>query len=285
MADLAIDPTDIRTSTTPGETAKPVLSRKTLLIASGVTLGMAAIGGAAALVSSINLPSNLSGLAFLPTPEAPRRSEIRIGRLPDMPEIRDGVPAVVGTRPVRVVGHPGTGEPANLGPKPVAAAIVPAATLPPASLPTTFTGPGAPLLVSAVADTPAAPPALVPPPELRPAAPAPVARVAPPAAPEPASTASVSEAVPLPPPAPVRTLAARPPEAKPEKPVRPAQLAARPAPSPAAAPAPAPAGSVAPPAPPPEDRVEILGVKLPNGSDLKNAVSSIGEVLNLPKAF
>ncbi|MDB5558746.1 MAG: hypothetical protein JWQ36_1680, partial [Enterovirga sp.] len=59
----------------------------------------------------------------------------------------------------------------------------------------------------------------------------------------------------------------------------------RPAPSPAAAPAPAPAGSVAPPAPPPEDRVEILGVKLPNGSDLKNAVSSIGEVLNLPKAF
>jgi hypothetical protein len=109
-----------------------------------------------------------------------------------------------------------------------------------------------------------------------------MARVAPPAALEPVSTASVSEAVPLPPPAPVRTLAARPAEPKPEKPVRPAQLAARPPTPPVP---PAPAGTVAPPPPPAEDRVEILGVKLPNGSDLKNAVSSIGEVLNLPKAF
>jgi hypothetical protein len=97
---------------------------------------------------------------------------------------------------------------------------------------------------------------------------------------EPASTASVSAAVPLPPPAPVRSIVARAPDAKPEKPTtRPAQVAAR---QPAQPVTPGPSEAAAPPA---DDRLEILGVKVPNGSDLKNAVSSIGEALNLPKVF
>jgi hypothetical protein len=72
------------------------------------------------------------------------------------------------------------------------------------------------------------------------------------------------------------------PEGRPERAARPTQVASRQAPQPVT---PSPAEGAAPPAPPPEDRIEILGVKLPNGSDLKNAVSSIGEVLSLPKVF
>jgi hypothetical protein len=304
MADIAIDPTDIRTSSQPAESAKPVFGRKTLLVAGGVALGIGAIGGATALiVSNLALPNSLSGLAFLPKPEAPRRSEIRIGRLPDMPEIRDGVPAVIGTKAApRVVE---IAPPAAIGPKQVAAMPIPAASLAKAPLPTGFTSVAAsqlatpmlptisPARVETVALTSSEPQgasrsigapspaaALVPAPSQQALgeAPKPLAFK-----PEPVSTASVPAATlsaPLPPPAPARSLA-RAPDQKPEKPARPAQVAARQT----AQPTTPPAADGAAPVPPPEDRVEILGVKLPNGSDLKNAVSSIGEALNLPKSF
>jgi hypothetical protein len=87
--------------------------------------------------------------------------------------------------------------------------------------------------------------------------------------------------VPLPPPAPARGLAGAA-EIKPERSARPTQVASRQASQPVTPP---PADAAVTPAPPPEDRIEILGMKLPNGSDLRNAVSSIGEALNLPKAF
>jgi hypothetical protein len=305
MADIAIDPTDIRTSSQPAESAKPIFGRKTLLVAGGVALGIGAIGGATALiVSNLTLPTSLSGLAFLPKPEAPRRSEIRIGRLPDMPEIRDGVPAVIGTKAApRVVE---IAPPAAIGPKQVAAMPIPAANLAKAPLPTGFTSVAAshlatpmpqtiaPARVDTVALTSSSEPqgatrsigAPAPAATLAPASSQPASAEAPkPLAfkPEPVSTASVPAATlsaPLPPPAPARSLA-RAPEPKPEKPARPAQVAARQTAQPVTPPAP----DGAAPVPPPEDRVEILGVKLPNGSDLKNAVSSIGEALNLPKAF
>ena len=98
---------------------------------------------------------------------------------------------------------------------------------------------------------------------------------------EPAATASVPVVVPLPPPAPSRGLAGAS-EIKPERNARPTQVASRQASQPVTPP---PADAAVTPAPPPEDRIEILGMKLPNGSDLRNAVSSIGEALNLPKAF
>jgi hypothetical protein len=304
MADIAIDPTDIRTSSQPAESAKPVFGRKTLLVAGGVALGIGAIGGATALiVSNLALPNSLSGLAFLPKPEAPRRSEIRIGRLPDMPEIRDGVPAVIGTKAApRVVE---IAPPAAIGPKQVAAVPIPAASLAKAPLPTGFTSVAAshlatpmpqaiaPARVETVALTSSEPqgtPRSI-------GAPSPAATLAPPPSqpgsaeapkplafkPEPVSTASVPAATlsaPLPPPAPARSLA-RAPDQRPEKPARPAQVAARQTAQPVTPP---PADGAAP-VPPPEDRVEILGVKLPNGSDFKNAMSSIGEALNLPKSF
>ena len=301
MADIAIDQTEIRAPATSVAPVRPAFRRKTVLVAGSLVLGIAAIGGAtAAIISKINLPAGLSGLAFLPTPEAPRRSEIRIGRLPDMPEIRDGVPAVIGTKAAPRVVETSPPIPAASGPRQVAVVPVPAAILPRAPLPTTFAAVAAPQLAQS---TPQAPgparvetvaltstdsqsaPAPIGVPSLPSGLSGPEQRPGPrPAAfkPEPVSTASVSNtAVPLPPPAPVRSLAARPPEAKAEKPAsRPAQLASRPAPQPVA-----PAETASPPAPPAEDRVEILGLKLPNGSDWKNAVSSIGEALNLPKAF
>jgi hypothetical protein len=311
MAEIAIDPTDIRPSSQPAEGVRRIFGRKTLLVASGITVAVVAIGGAAAtLASRITLPSGLSGLAFLPKPEAPRRSEIRIGRLPDMPEIRDGVPAVVGTKPVRVIETAPPAPPTMSGPRPVTATVVPAAALPTTRLPTTFTAvlsaPNLPAPVQGLsqtrvesvglsAETPAIRPELTHPraaamPQ-QPAEPNPAiterleqATPKSDAAPkvEPVSTASVpAPVVPLPPPAPVRTLA-RAPEAKSDRPARPAAVLARQAPAQPVTPSPT-EGAV--PTPPEDDRVDILGVKLPNGRDLKNAVSSIGEALNLPKAF
>ena len=156
MADIAIDPTEIRTPAESGAKRPPV-GRKTLFIVGGVALGVAAIGGTtAAILSRVTMPTNLSGLAFLPKPEAPRRSEIRIGRLPDMPEIRDGVPAVVGTKP--------STDPmsADFGVRSVSSTTVSAASLPAASLPTTFTGANAPRIVSAVSTSGPVPAALAP---------------------------------------------------------------------------------------------------------------------------
>ena len=306
MAEIAIDPTDIRPSSQPAEEVRRIFGRKTLLVASGITVAVVAIGGAAAtLVSRITLPSGLSGLAFLPKPEAPRRSEIRIGRLPDMPEIRDGVPALVGTKPVRVIETAPPAPPTMSGPRPVTATVVPAAALPTTRLPTTFTAVSTPDL-SAPAQGASQPRSetvglSAERPELtRARAAAMLQQAAEPnpaiaerleqatrkadAAPkvEPVSTASVPAAVvPLPPPAPVRTLA-RAPEAKSDRPARPAAVLARQAPAQPVTPSPT-EGAV--PTPPEDDRVDILGVKLPNGRDLKNAVSSIGEALNLPKAF
>ncbi|MGA0596901.1 hypothetical protein [Enterovirga sp. CN4-39] len=320
MAELAIDPTEIRPA---GPTrVEPARSRRPLLIAGGALLGFAVIGGAgAALVSNLSIPSSLSGLAFLPKPDEPRRSEIRIGRLPDMPEIRDGVPAIVGTQPVRVVETappppPIVAQQVPTGPRPVAAMTIPAASVATAPLPSNFTtgrphfvGTSQPMAFSPAGRIQPVPVAAEPPPaepqpamaalppgprpaEAQPPAAAELARLTrEPPKPEPASTASVAETVvPLPPRAPARMAAARPPEARPvqearpERPApRPAQLAARP---PAAQPvaAPAPEGAVQP-VPPPDDRIEFLGMKLPNGRDLQNAVSSIGDALSLPKSF
>ena len=302
MATIAIDQTDIRApAVAAAAPARKAFGSRTALVVGGVVLGIAAIGGTAvAIVSHLTLPNSLSGLAFLPKPEAPRRSEIRMGRLPDMPEIRDGVPAVIGTKaaPRIVETSPVT---AASGPRQVAVIPVPASTLAKAPLPNAFTSAAAtqlatpmvqvdgPARVDTVALTSSVPPGPSrslgePSPSASLVAPAP-AREAPfkPAPkPEPVSTASVPVAsafVPLPPPAPARSLA-RAPEARPEKPARPPQVAAR---QPAQPVTPPPADAAATPAA--DERMEVLGVKLPNGSDLKNAVSSIGEALNLPKAF
>jgi hypothetical protein len=298
MAIIAIDQTDIRAPAAPQVPAKPAFNSRVVLVAGGVVLGIAAIGGAAAaILSHIALPNSLSGLAFLPKPAAPQRSEIRIGRLPDMPEIRDGVPAVIGTKAAPRVIETAAPLPAVGGPKRVVSTPVLAATVTKAPLPTAFTSVAASQLATPMTTTsvetvalessepqavlrsigePSPPAGLVAPDRE-------AARAFKPAPkPDPASTASVPPAslsAPLPPPAPVRSLA-RVPEAKPDRPAKPAQVATRQPPQPLTP----PADAAAPP-PPADERVEVLGVKLPNGSDLKNAVSSIGEALNLPKAF
>lgn len=310
MATIAIDPIDVRER--EGAPVKPARSRKVLAVVGCVSLGVAAVGGAAAaLLSSVTFPNSLSGLAFLPKPDAPRRSEIRMGRLPDMPEIRNGVPEIVGTRPVRVIESSSTGS-TSFGPKSVAATAVQAASFSTAALPSAFSAVAAtpriaqeeafaPIrTVSARSEpVPSAPSATAfvasPAASARPPAPAVVqpaaaveASVAPkvqpsPAA-EPASTASVPDViarvVPLPPPAPVRSAAAaRSPDIRPDKPARATQVASRQAPPGAAS------GPVAVPPAPADDRFEVLGVKLPNGRDVRDAMSSIGDALNLPKVF
>jgi hypothetical protein len=303
MATIAIDQTDVRGPATPVAPAKPVFNSRIVLVAGGVVIGIMAIGGtAAAILSNVTLPKSLSGLAFLPKPDAPRRTEIRIGRLPDMPEIRDGVPAVIGTKAAPRIVETFPPAPAASGPKQVAVIPVPAAALAKAPLPNAFTSAAATQLASpmvqvggpARVDTVALTSSVPPGPSRSLGEPSPSASLVAPALereapfafkpvpkPEPVSTASVPAAsvfVPLPPPAPARSLA-RTPEAKPEKPAKPAQVAARQT----AQPVTPPPADAAPQAA--DDRMEVLGVKLPNGSDLKNAVSSIGEALNLPKAF
>jgi hypothetical protein len=109
MATTAIiDPTDIRTEPRPAEAPSAPASRsRTPLIACGALLALAGIGGAAfAALSYLPRPASLSGLASVPQPAPARRSEIRIGPLPDMPEIRNGVPEVgrLEARPVIPTG-------------------------------------------------------------------------------------------------------------------------------------------------------------------------------------
>jgi hypothetical protein len=335
MASVAIDSTEIRPS--PAADPEPVRRSRTLLVLG--TAGTVAVLAGGVWVAHRYVPAfpQLGGLSSIVEPPRPARTDIRIGAFPPMPDIVNGVPALVEPRPVRVVGTAPTPAVPSAAPTPVQSGATPvsgATTSRPAAvaasrgaslLSPTLSAPAAMAAVEPARriDDPgstlgllrqseparaAASPA--PQPAARPEAPPAVAAakapaIATPVEPaalrgEPAETAALSPAptrspassqatdtVPLPPPAPPRL--ARLPDV--ERSAPPVRTAARPRPAPVEAPAanagPAPAAA-APKAEdaPSDERVEVLGLKLPNGRDIGNALSALGDsVKNLPKSF
>jgi hypothetical protein len=228
------------------------LTRKRAVLAAGVTLGVLGIGGLSA-----GAYSALSGVGK-------RRSDIRIGHVEDLPEIKDGVVAVkpfAPLSPAQPIAAP------SAAPRVGLLSPVPASPARPLEL--------RPILSALPASQAAAPdpqPALVPAPDSG----------------APATTASLAEPAvvpPLPPPAPPRSAMNEEP-----RPTRAATAMRRqPARRIEASAEPAPAAAV-PPEPKPEERTRLLGVPMPDlaqtGRDIKDGVASLGEaVLNLPKRF
>lgn len=318
MASLAIDPTEIRTPTaapTPEADEKPG-RRNAVVVTAGVAVVLSLVG-AGSFAAYAYLPRSLSGLGIVGDGPKVKRREVRIGPLPDMPEIRNGVPEVVGSRaPVRIIptATPGpvaaaqTAAPeATAGsaptpakdlpaagdlPKPVnvmvpaapsvpsAADLLVAATRSDRPRPSTMgelasAPPNAPTNLLSPMPTGATPRPAKPVSSAEPVATASIAADAPAA-----TAASPSSAIPLPP---VRSVA-RKAEPRQDRPA--AQVTARSAPSSAHAENSADAQPPASAGSNEEDRVEILGMKLPNGRDFQNVVSSIGDaVTSLPKKF
>ena len=332
MATVAIDSTEIRPTIrqppgpspelpvrTAAAAASPGQGRRNAVVVAAAGAVVLCLVGAAGFAAYPYLPHSLSGLGIGGDGPKPKRSEIRIGKLPDMPEIRNGVPEIV--KPVRVIATdsspqaPAAGKPAEAaGLKPAVAAVAPALAAAPRE--PTISEILASDLRPASANAPGVPPARQSVLSPNPTRGAPAGGgLLPPAKPnEPVATASIlvdtpktvpapAALVPLPPVAPVRSAAAVP--ARPDKPAalsdrpavaaKPAVLADKPAvaaakPAGAAKPARTQTAAAAPaPAPtaePEEERVEILGLKLPNGNDFKRVVGSIGDaVTSLPQKF
>lgn len=253
-------------------------------------LGCVAAVGAAGYVL-LSGPSFLAGFAFSPGPGAPKREAIRMGRVPDMPEIRNGVPEIVARGPVRVVPVATGGAPAPSPEPDVTRASAPVgrevslvveplstASLPVASRPTSSP------VSAAATDSLRTSAALL---SGAPSVPVPAGLV--PRAAEMASLPRLAS-VPLPPPAPRPPLprAASAPSGKPERlasvanAVPPPQKIAR---------ARVDEARPAPPEPEAdEDHVRVFGVNVPTigstGRKLRDAMGALGDAfVSLPEKF
>ena len=254
-ADLAIDPSEVRATPAP----RPRRSRpvRTAVIAGLGAACLAAGAGAAVYLTRTG------------EPQAARLSAIKIGPVADMPEIKDGVPAIMDRAAMRVIST----TPPD---KPLPGAATGAAAVPP---PTRAT-PSRPTEVRIGAPDVPAPVVLATDPKAARPSPVQTSALSPPAD-RPAPTATI-EHPPLPPAAPERGGVRRPEPAAPRvatlprpRPATPA-AASPPAAQQASATAPSPAAAPEP------DRVEVFGVKLPlvpTGRQIREAAESFADTI------
>ncbi len=257
-------------------------SRLVMLAVCAGALGcVGALAGAGYLV--LSGPSFLAGFAFSPGPGTPKREAIRMGRVPDMPEIRNGVPELVARPPIRVIQAAASPaatslpEPESLRGPAVAPASrdaslqaepVSTASLPATGLVTAASARTSATLLSEAPSVPV-PAALVP----RPAE---------------ATPLSGRGAVPLPPPAPRMPLAkvAAAPSGRPERTA--SAGAVIPAPQKVTRTQVADARPVAPESD--DDHVNVFGLEVPTigstGRKLRDAVGALGDAfVSLPGKF
>jgi len=243
MTSPAIDPSPLPARPDAGRRALG----KTVVMALQVALYAAGLAGVAA-----------GAIWLVSEPVAPRpRSEVRLARVQDWPEIKDGIPAVAPAPAPTAAALPSLPAPESQAPSPAEPAA--------ASLP--------------AVEAPASPPATV---NVVPVSSESTALANPPATPPEADPREITEPAavvtpPLPPPAPRRTTQEKVRPRK-EQAARPPQrtAAARPSqpPKPEAAPPPKEEAK-----PAPDDRIRVFGVPLPTGRDIKETFESIGDAV------
>jgi hypothetical protein len=255
MTSPAIDPSLPPTRPAPDKGALG----KMVFISVQVALGVAGLAGVAA-----------GAIWLVSEPAEPPRTEVRLAKVEDWPEIKDGIPAIASAKAPTAA--------ATVAPAPMtqAASHAETATAPPPAV-------ALPARLPVAVET-------VPAPSERTVAPseqavAPSEGAVPAAALETSAGGVSSEAPepadavapPLPPPAPRRTAQAKPRKEQPARPQRSASARPKLAPQPEAPPPAAPKEEAK--AAPPDDRIRVFGVPLPTGRDIKETFESIGDAV------